>query len=170
MKTSHIFYLEVSRPPRFLTWPLILLSAATIATWGGGELPEVQHDVFAFFIFVGAFCTMFVLELGALAIEVSETEVRFRVSVLYWRRIPIREIQHWEVRTYLSTDYPGTIYRARLAWRPPRHCVELTMRDGAIITLTSAHAEHLAHAIEQARGILLGHGAAKAYAHQNLPG
>jgi len=154
MQNSSILYREESRPPRLLTWPVVLGVAGVIALTGGRELHERQPGGFTFLLFAGVtLSVVLLLEFVAVAVAVTETEVRFSFSPFYQRRIVIADIQHWEVRTYVSPASPS----ARYSWRPPRHCVELTMKDGALFAITSAHPEELSNAISKAREMSTGH-------------
>jgi hypothetical protein len=148
MKSFSILYREESRPPRFLTWPLVFVVAGVMASVVGRELDERQPGAFTFLVFAGvAVCTVLLLEFVAVGVAVTTTEVRFCFSPFYQRRIVIADIQHWEVRTYVSPASPSADY----SWRPPRHCVELTMKDGALFTISSTHAEEVSNAIRKAR-------------------
>src|SRR5215831_19975277 len=53
MQNSSILYREESRPPRLLTWPVVLGVAGVIALTGGRELHERQPGGFTFLLFAG---------------------------------------------------------------------------------------------------------------------
>jgi hypothetical protein len=58
MNEPPVLFREASRPPRLLTWPLVLLGAWAVAT-----APEPA--VFAVFVFAVALCTLLLLEFVA---------------------------------------------------------------------------------------------------------
>lgn len=152
MKPSPILSREESRPPRLLTWPLVFLGSGVVVSASGGRLFETHPGLFALYVFVGAFCTLVVLEFVAVAIEVTETEVRFCIAPFYRRRIAIANIQHWEVKTYLNAPWASN-----RSWQPRKHCVELTMKDRSLFTLMSQHPEKLSTAIVTAKETSAGH-------------
>lgn len=158
MKSGPILYLEESRPPRVLTWTLVVLAACTIAT-ADGNWSAPQPTIFTLYVIAGALCTLLLLEFVAISITVTPAEVRFSFSPVHRRRFAIADIRQWEVRTYSGSNFAGTYYRRIYSWRPPKHAVEFTMKDGSQVVLLSQHAEHLAHAIGRAKEII----------SQNLP-
>ena len=147
-----ILFHEEYRPPRPLTWMLVLISAGAVAG-ADGRWREPQPSMLTFFVVAGALCVLLVLEFVAIGVEVTETEVLFRFAPFYLRRIAIADIRHWEVRTYFLPS-PGFYYRRTYSWRPPRHCVELTMDDGRQFSITSEHPEQLSHAISRAKELI----------------
>ena len=148
MKEPSILFREVSRPPRLLTWPLVLIGAGAVATAPGRSMGESEQGVFAVIVFTGALCTLLLLEFVAVVVEVTETEVRFSVFPFYLRRAPVANIEHCEVHTYLCSNNTLT---HRSYWIPPRHCVELIMKDGSPLTLMLEHPEWLSSAIGKAK-------------------
>lgn len=146
MKSSHILFREEYRPPRLLTWSVVLIGASAVVSAGFRELPGAQPGLFALIILGAALSGIILLEFIALVIEVSELEVCFSVTPFYRRRMVIADIKHRAVKTYPSPANSN----ARYSWRPPKHGVELTMKDGSTFTLMSAHAEKLSAAIEAA--------------------
>ena len=148
MQNSPILFREESKPPRLLTWLVVFLAAGAV-TWAGGRNP----GQLAVYVYAGALCAVLFLELVSVFVEVTATEVLFCISPFYQRRIVIAEIQHCEVRTYPS---PAKV-TARLPWRPPKHCIELTMKDGSQFSITSVHPEGISHAISRAREMAMGH-------------
>lgn len=154
MKNGPILFLEETRPPRPLTWALVVLSAATIAG-ADGRIDAPQPSIFTLIVIAGALFTILLLEFIAVSVEVTTSYVQFSFSPFYWRRVAIADIQHWEARTYPGNSSSGrfsTTYTVRW-WVPPTHCVELTMKDGSQVAFICLHAEHLAHAISRAKGI-----------------
>ena len=150
MKNSLVLFREQSRLPRLLTWPLVLLCAGVIASSSLQWLHGMPTIVFMSMVIGGTLCVLFLLELVALVLEVRDTEVRFSFAPFYRRRFNTANIQHWTIRTYHSRGgYVGLWSRS---WRPPRHCVELAMKDGSIVTITSAHPAQFSHAIGVAKG------------------
>jgi hypothetical protein len=121
------------------------MGAGVVATAPDRSL-RVEPAVFAFFVFAVALCTLFLLEFVAVVIEVTEMEIRFSVLPFYLRRFPVANVQRSEARTYPSPNPNATRY-----WIPPRHCVELTMKDGSLVTLMLDHPEWLASAIAKAK-------------------
>jgi hypothetical protein len=149
MKSSPILFREESRPPRLLTWPLVFLCAAVIASSSPQWLHEMPQIVLISIVLGGTLCALLLLEFVALVIEVRATEVQFSFAPFYQRRLVTANIQHWTIRT----DHSPTGFGSRLySWRAPKHCVELAMRDGSIVTIMSAHPEQFSHAIGIARG------------------
>jgi hypothetical protein len=76
---------------------------------------------------------------------VIETEVRFSVSPFYWSRIPVADVEHCEVHTYHYSNPQSRYYV------PARHCVELAIKGGSLLTLTLEHPEWLSSAIAKAK-------------------
>lgn len=152
MKNGPILFLEESRPPRPLTWALVVLGGGTIAGadsgWNGP-----QPTMFSLYVIAGALLTILLLEFVAISVEVTTSHVQFFFAPFYRRRVAISDIQHWEVRTYPGNNFTGTYYHRTYFWKPPMHVVEVTMKDGSEVAFTSMHAEHLAHAISRAKGI-----------------
>jgi len=147
MKSTPVLYWEGYKPPRLLTWPLVFVAAGAIA-WAGDRGPVVVMLCVS-----GVLCALLLLEFTGVAVEVTEAEVRFCILPFYERIILISDIQHWEVRTYESL---APVW-SRYSWRPPRHCVELIMKDGSRFSITSAHPEPLLHAIAKVKGMSAGH-------------
>lgn len=150
MKSSLVLAHEEFRPPRLLTWPLVFLGAGIVGSAVVRELHWTEQTVF-FIVLGAALCAVLLLEFVAVVIEVRETEIRFSVAPLYRRTIIIANIEHSTVKTYHSPGSPS----AR-SWRPPKHCLELTMKDGTIFTITSTNPEQLLTAIETAKGMAVG--------------
>ena len=153
MKNSPILFREESKPPRLLTWPLVLLVAGAIAAARSREIPATQPALFPLYVVAAVFCTVLLLEFIAVTIEVTESEVLFCISPFYKRRIVIANIQHWEIRTYPSPAPRN----ARYSWRPPKLGIELAMKDRSVVTITSMHSERLSLAISEAKEISAGH-------------
>jgi hypothetical protein len=106
----------------------------------------VDPAVFAFFVFAVVLCTLLLLEFVAVVIEVTASEIRFSVFPFYLRRSPL---------SMFSVLKPGHI-PARTPmlyapWIPPKHCVELTMKDGSLVTLMLDHPGRLSSAIAKAK-------------------
>jgi hypothetical protein len=106
----------------------------------------VDPAVFAFFVFAVALCTLLLLEFVAVVIEVTASEIRFSVFPFYLRSIPVVNVQRSEARTY-----PSPNPNALRTWIPPKHCVELTMKDGSLVTLMLDHPGRLSSAIAKAK-------------------
>ncbi|HEY7404466.1 MAG TPA: hypothetical protein VIB39_13150 [Candidatus Angelobacter sp.] len=151
MQNLPMLYREESRPPRLLTWPLVFLGVGVIVATNSRELFQSQPALFALYVFAGGLVTVFLLEFVVVAIEVTGTEVRFSISPFYIRRIMVADILHDEVRTYpISATATGR------SWRPPKHCIELTMKSGSMVTLFSAHPEKILDAIGRAKEMSAG--------------
>jgi len=155
MHALPIFYREIVRPPRFVTWPLAMIGAGAVASAG-----REFHDttIFVLVVLAGALSTIVLLEFVAVAVVVTQVEVRFGIWPFYQRRMEVADIQHWEVRTYPGPGNDSNRFgHYRGFWIPPNHCVELLMTNGAQFSITSAHPEHLSHAISKAKGIVPAH-------------
>jgi hypothetical protein len=152
MRSSLILFREESRPPRLLTWSLVLLGAGVVTSAGVRELHGTQREVFTFVVLGTALCVAILLEFLAVVLEVRETEVRYSFTPFYRRRIVIADIEDWTVKTYQSPANSS----ARYSWRPPKHCVELAMKDGSIFTVMSARPEQLSTAIGTANRMVVG--------------
>lgn len=152
MKSSLILFREESRPPRLLTWSLLLLGAGAVASAGAQEVHGTQREVLVFVVIGVALCAAVLLEFLTVAVEVSETELRFSFTPFYRKRITIADIAHCTVKTYHSPASPS----ARYSWRPPKHGVELAMKDGTTFTVLSAYPEELSTAIGAANGTVIG--------------
>lgn len=151
-----ILFLEESRPPRALTWTLVVLGAGAVAGADGG-LRLSPPSLLTFFAVAGGLCTILLLEFVAITLKVTDTEVQFSISPFYRRRALISDIQDWEVRTYPEVDYSAGYYYQWLGgWLRygPTHCVLLRMKDGSQMEFTCVHAEHLAHAINRAKDLI----------------
>lgn len=149
MNSAGILFREEYIPPRPLTWPLILIGSATVVSTMVRDLPRTHPGIFVLLILGAALAVALLMEFVALVIEVRGAEVTFSITPFYRRRIAVADIRHKAAKTYPS---PATS-TARFSWRPPRHGVELTMKDGSTFTLMSAHAEKLSAAIEAASEI-----------------
>ena len=150
-----ILFLEESRPPRALTWTLVVLGAGAVAGADGG-LHLSPPSLLTFFAVVGGLCTILLLEFVAISLEVTDTEVRFSIMPFYRRRALISDIQDWEARTYPAPGYLSAGYFRLHIWLPdaPTHCILLRMKDGSRMEFTCVHAEHLAHAINRAKDLM----------------
>jgi len=112
-------------------------------------MQEAPYSFYVLVVFCLALAVGLLLELTAMVIEVHRTEVRVSFAFFYCRRIPIAEIRHLAVRTDSGTVPGPRVWR--LTYNPPRHDVEIAMKDGSIFTITSIHAQRLADAIAGAR-------------------
>jgi hypothetical protein len=168
MKTSLIFFREETRPSRWLTWPVVMVGVGAI-TFGGQGFSDSQQSTFRFVLVGGVLCALVLLELVALVLEVREMEVRFYLAPFYCRRIATANILRWTVRTYPASS--GRTGVVRSYWQPPRHCVQLVMKDGSNCTLTVRHPQHLSEAIAKAKAIEAGayHPQHSSHAHHHDP-
>jgi hypothetical protein len=152
MNRSTVLFHEESRPSRFLTWPVVFFAALVVAA-GLGSLRGVQPDVIIFVVLGAVLCVLLLLEFVALVIEVRESEVRFSFAPFYRRKIMTANIQRWVIKTYRFQPASSSI---RYSWRPPKHCVEIEMKDGSFVTLISEHPEKLSRAIWEAKALAAG--------------
>lgn len=151
MKTSHILFHEESRPPRFLTWPLVFLGTVVVASKTIEGRPEIQRSVLTILAVCVALSVICFLEFLAVVVEVDENEVRFSVSPLYRRKVLTADIQHHVIRTYNIPADPASFGRS---WRPPKRFVELTLKDGSLFAVMLMHPEQFSKAIIEARPLL----------------
>jgi len=131
---------------------LVVLGAGAIADTDG-RLSAQQPSLYLLYVIAGSLLTILLLEFVAISVEVTTSHVQFSFSPFYRRRVAISDIQYWEVRTYPGNNFAGTYYHRTYFWKPPRHVVEVTMKDGSQVAFNCMHAEHLAHAISRAKGV-----------------
>ena len=81
MNPSSILYHEEFRPPRLLTWPLVFLGAGAVGLPTDTGLHKITPNLF--YILAGACCVVLLLEFVAVTLEVTATEIEFRISPFY---------------------------------------------------------------------------------------
>jgi hypothetical protein len=148
METS-VLYREVHRPSIFLLWPLIVLCVGVVIIALGQELhlDQVQQPLFVFLIMVAVIGAALAVDLFAVVVEVTRTEIRFSIAPFYHQRIIIAHVAHCKTRTGLRRVQFRMI--AGYTWR--QHYVDLAMQNGSIFSVLTQHPERLVKAIHQAQ-------------------
>lgn len=70
MKTGPILFLEESRPPRPLTWSLVVLAVGAIVDTDG-KLSAEQPTLYVLYVIAGSLLTILFLEFVAISVEVT---------------------------------------------------------------------------------------------------
>jgi hypothetical protein len=145
MKRSLVLFREESRLPRLITWPLVLIGAGALS-WAAGSMDNMERKLFLVAVIGAVPWVLLSLEFFLPVIEVRETELRFSFLPFYRRRVSISDIEHWTIMTY-----PRPVQFGRGSWMTRKHCAEFTRKDGSVFTITLAHPERLAEAVERAK-------------------
>jgi hypothetical protein len=152
-----IIYHEERHVPRWFSWPLIALAAFAIAAGMSDDFPELRQG----YASTGLAAVIFVLgvalvEVAMPKLEVTDREVRWSMSPLFRRVIPIDQVRHWAIRTYEPLNNPDSFPHvsaySRRMWVPPMHCVEFLMENGSRISIAAEHPEKISAAIGRSKG------------------
>jgi hypothetical protein len=146
---------EVQRWSRLISWPLVAIGGIAIATFAqDSDLDSrwIVQTVALASIPLG--CLL--LELSGPRLEVKDGKISYSIWPFYRKEIDVAEVTSSTIKTFHPPGNYGSRYgrlgRIGMMYSvPDTHYVELHLRDGSVVDLTTLHPERLAEAIRRGR-------------------
>jgi hypothetical protein len=153
--TSNRQFREVQRWSRLISWPLVALGGIAVATFAQ------DSDADSRWIVQTAALSMIplgwlLLELAGPRLEVKDGKISYSIWPVYRKEIEIAEVTSSTTKTFHppgnDVSWYGRGGRSRMLYSvADTHYVELHLRDGSVVDLTTMHPERLAEAIRRGR-------------------
>jgi hypothetical protein len=155
---SECQFREVQKWSRLLSWPLIAVGGVAVATFA----QDTVDSDFRWIVQTAAIAMIpvgwLLLEFAGPRLEVTKGRILYSIWPFYRKEIELTEVLSLDAKTFHPPgNYVSWFGRGFVAARtrsvPDTHYVELRLRDGSVIDITTLEPNRLAEAIRKARAL-----------------
>jgi len=144
---------EVQKWSRLVSWPVVVVGWSSVAVFATSQGDSsVQYIALALAI-VCIPLTCLLLEWMGPTVEVRDGLLSYSIWPFYRREFDLSEVSSCMAKTFHPPGNDVQWKRAAYRTVPDTHYVELRLRDGRVIDITTLHPERMVEAIRRARAL-----------------